>query len=583
MATSEKTTLKGILTRYIPILDWSQRYNKKLAIGDITAALIVTLMLVPQALAYSMLAGLPPHVGLYASMLPLVAYAIFGTSNSLAVGPVAVAALMTASAVAPYAAQSIEMGMISAVILATISGLLLLASGILRLGFLANFLSHPVISGFISAASIIIATSQVPTLLGFSGSGDNMIALGSTIMDRLESLHTPTLIMSVITIALLLVSRCYGTKILGLLGLSKFSAQTANRAVPAILVVAGTFLMQSNYEWVKGIKTVGDIPAGLPGLSAPLIDGNMWHALWLPALLITIVGYVESISVAQSLAMKRKERIDPNQELIALGFANIAAAVSSGLPVTGGVSRSVVNSDAGALTPAAGLFTAMGMVGASLLITGWLGSLPKFILSATIVVAVLSIVDLSIFMKTLRLSTKDFLALAITFSLTLLINIEWGISAGVLISIGLHLYSSSKPHTAIVGRIAGTEHFRNIDRHKVEVCTDVVTLRIDESLYFANARFLEQRVLELIAENPKIKHLVLMFSAVNEIDSSAIEILETINHALKQQGIGFHLSEVKGPVMDYLKRSDLINTLNGKIFMTQFKAYEELACINNNK
>jgi len=489
---------------------------------------------------------------------------------------------MTASAVAPYSAQSVEMGMVSAVILASISGLLLLSSGILRLGFLANFLSHPVISGFISAASIIIATSQVPTLLGFSGSGENMITLGTNIIDSLGSVHAPTLMMSVITIALLVGSRLYGTKIWGLLGLSEFLAQTVNRSVPAILVVVGTCLMQPNFEWAKGIKTVGDIPAGLPGLSLPLIDGNMWHALWLPALLITIVGYVESISVAQSLAMKRKERIDPDQELIALGFANIAAAVSSGLPVTGGVSRSVVNSDAGALTPAAGLFTAIGMVSASLLITGWLGSLPKFILSTTIVVAVLSIVDFSIFKKTLRLSIKDFLALAITFSLTLLINVEWGIGAGVLISIGLHLYSSSKPHTAIVGRIAGTEHFRNIDRHMVEVCPDVITLRIDESLYFANARFLEQRVLELIADNPKTKHLVLMFSAVNEIDSSAIEILETINQALQQQRVGFHLSEVKGPVMDYLKRTELINTLNGKIFMTQFKAYEELSCFSSN-
>jgi SulP family sulfate permease len=471
------------------------------------------------------------------------------------------------------------MGMASAVILACISGLLLLASGILRLGFLANFLSHPVISGFISAASIIIATSQVPTLLGFSGGGDNMITLGENIIDRLGSTHTPTLIMSVITICLLIGSRLYGSRVWRLLGLSKLLTQTVNRSVPAILVVIGTLLVQSNFEWMKGIKTVGDIPAGLPGFSLPLFNG-MWHDLWIPALLITIVGYVESISVAQSLAIKRKERVNPDQELIALGFANIASAVSSGLPVTGGVSRSVVNSDAGALTPAAGLFTAIGMVGASLLLTGWLSSLPKFILSATIVVAVLSIVDFGIFKKTLRISFKDFLALVITFGLTLLINVEWGITAGVVISIGLHLYSSSKPHMAIVGQIAGTEHFRNIDRHKVEVCPDVITLRIDESLYFANARFLEQRVLDLIADNPKCKHLVLMFSAVNEIDSSAAEILETINRELKEQEIGFHLSEVKGPVMDYLKRTDLINTLNGKIFMTQFKAYEELSCFN---
>lgn len=580
MVSVGNITKISILTKYIPILDWSRRYNKKLAAGDVTAAVIVTLMLIPQALAYSMLAGLPPHIGLYASILPLVVYAIFGTSNSLAVGPVAVAALMTASAVAPYSAINIEMGMASAVILACISGLLLLFFGVLRLGFLANFLSHPVISGFISAASIIIATSQLPTLLGYTANGDNMIKLCTSIIGGIGSIHISTLIMSAITIVLLVMSRLYGTKTWMSVGLPMFFAQTLNRSVPAVLVVIGTLIMQSNFEWTKGIKIVGDIPAGLPGLSLPLIDINMWHALWIPALLITIVGYVESISIAQSLAMKRKERINPDQELIALGFANIASAVSSGLPVTGGVSRSVVNSDAGALTPAAGIFTAIGMVGASLMITGWLGSLPKFILSATIIVAVLSIVDFGVFRKTLRLSVKDFLALTITFGLTLLVNIEWGITAGVLLSIGLHLYRSSKPHTAVVGQIVGTEHFRNIDRHEVEVCPDVVTLRVDESLYFANARFLEDKVLELIVDNPNIKHLVLMCSAINYIDGSALEILEAINSELKQLNIGFHLSEVKGPVMDYLNRADLMHTLNGKIYISQFKAYEELACFN---
>lgn len=579
MITVKNMAKSSFLTKYIPIMDWSRRYNKKLAAGDVVAAVIVTLMLIPQALAYSMLAGLPAYIGLYASMLPLVVYAIFGTSNSLAVGPVAVAALMTASAIAPYSESSIEMGMAAAVILATISGLLLLMFGVLRLGFLANFLSHPVISGFISGASIIIATSQLPTLLGYSANGGNMITLGSSIIDGIGKIHISTLVMSVVTIVLLVISRLYGTRIWISFGLPVFFAQILNRSIPAMLVVAGTLIMQFNFAWVKGIQTIGDIPAGLPKLSFPLIDFNMWHALWVPALLITIIGYVESISVAQSLGKKRKERINPDQEFIALGFANIASAVSSGLPVAGGVSRSVVNSDAGALTPAAGIFTAIGMVVASMMVTKWLGSLPKFILSSTIIVAVLSIIDFGIFRKTLRLSIKDFLALVITFGLTLLVNIEWGVTIGVLLSLVLHLYRSSKPHTAIVGQIAGTEHFRNVDRHKVEVCPTVVTLRVDESLYFANARFLEDRVLELIANNPGAKHLVLMCTAVNYIDGSALEVLEAINHELKDLKIGFHLSEVKGPVMDYLERTDLIRTLNGKIFLTQYKAYEELSCI----
>ena len=572
------TNPSNILMKYLPILVWTKKYNKGDAASDLTAAIIVTLMLVPQALAYAVLSGLPPQVGLYASMLPLIAYAIFGTSSTLAVGPVAVASLMTATAIQPFSAIDITLGLQAAVILACISGFMLVLAGLSRLGFLANFLSHPVISGFISAASIVIATSQLATLLGYSVRGDTVIELFSTIYDNIDKMDIVTVTLSIITLLFLIINKKYGSRLWTSVGISKFWAQSAVRIAPAFLVLLGTLAVKADIPWLDSVQTVGDISGGLPSLSMPNTDLSLWQALWLPALLITIIGYVESISVAQSLAIKRKERIDPDQELIALGMSNLAAGFTAGLPVSGGVSRSVVNMDAGAVTPAAGLITAFGMMIASVFIANWLGDLPRFILATIIIVAVMSLFDLSVFKRTWHYSYHDFTALIITFSLTLLVNVQSGITAGVLLSIGLHLYRSSRPHTAIVGLVPGTEHFRNIDRHEVDICPDVVTLRIDESLYFANARFLEQRILEIIAENKTTKHLVLMCSAVNDIDGSALEILETVNQQLKHLEIGFHLSEVKGPIMDKLKKSHFIDELYGQIFLTQFKAYEKLSC-----
>ncbi len=571
---------RQLFSQYLPILDWGRKYTRENALSDTTAALIVTLMLVPQALAYAMLSGLPPQVGLYASMLPLIFYAVFGTSTTLAVGPAAVAALMTASAIQPFSAIDPALGVQAAVILALISGLFLLAVGLLRLGFLANFLSHPVIAGFISAASILIATSQLPTLLGLSVGGENMMQMVSGIFNQAEHLHAMTAGLSLVALLVLWAGRNYAGKLFENIGMSHFLAQTLARAIPAVLVVVGIMAMASHLPWLAGVKTVGEIPAGLPSLGLPVFSQEMWRALVMPAMLISIVGYVESISVAQSMAMRRREHIAPDQELIALGFSNLAAGVSAGLPVTGGVSRSVVNVDAGAKTQAAGLFTGIGMLVATYFFGTNLGDLPRFILAATIVVAVLSLFDVQVFKHTWQLSKRDFVALMITFLTTLLVNVEWGISAGVLLSVGLHLYKSSHPHIAVVGQVRGTEHFRNVERFDVDVCPDVVTMRIDESLFFANARFMEQRIHKMVADNPNLKHLVLMFSAVNDIDGSAMAVLEAINEHLKKLGIGFHFSEVKGPVMDHLKRSHLPDSLNGKIYLTQYNAYQELSCFN---
>jgi len=305
----------------------------------------------------------------------------------------------------------------------------------------------------------------------------------------------------------------------------------------------------------------------MPGLSPDLV----W-ALLVPAILISIIGFVESISVAQTLAAKKRQQIDPNQELIGLGAANLGAAFTGGFPVTGGFSRSVVNFDAGSETPAAGIYTAMGLAIAALFLTPLVYFLPKATLAATIIVAVLSLVDLSILKKTWGYNRDDFVAVLATIVLTLGMGVEVGVASGVAISILLHLYKTSRPHVAEVGRVSGTEHFRNIYRHKVETDPSLLTLRVDESLYFINARFLQDLIQSRVTEGTEIRNVVLMFSAVNEVDYSALESLEAINLRLKDMGIGFHLSEVKGPVMDRLKTSHLIHDLNGDVFLSQYDA-----------
>jgi SulP family sulfate permease len=307
-----------------------------------------------------------------------------------------------------------------------------------------------------------------------------------------------------------------------------------------------------------------------------LLDLGLWQSLLVPAILISVIGFVESVSVAQTLAAKRRQRIDPDQELIGLGASNIGAAFTGGYPVTGGFARSVVNFDAGAETPAAGAFTAIGIAAAALFLTPLLFFLPIAVLAATIIVAVLSLVHFDKFVEIWRYSKSDFAAMLGTVLVTLLMGVEAGVITGVVVSLALYLWRASRPHAAIVGLVPGSEHFRNVLRHKVETASNVLTLRVDEGLTFINARWLEEKVLELVAANPALEHFVLMCSAVNEIDSSALESLEAINHRLSDAGVQFHLSEVKGPVMDRLERSSLLKELNGRVFLSQYDAYREL-------
>ena len=559
-----------------PVAGWVKHYDKQSFLSDLIAAVIVAIMLIPQSLAYAMLAGLPPEVGLYASIAPLIAYALLGTSSTLSVGPVAITSLMTGAALAEVAQQGTADYLTGAITLAALSGIMLLGFGLLRLGFLANFLSHTVVSAFITASAVIIALSQARHVLGIEAEGDNLFELAHAIGMQSNDTNFYTVLIGIATLSFLFAVRIWGASVLQKAGLSARAAELAAKSAPVMGVIA-TILLTVRFELeARGVAIVGEIPRGLPSFAPPVFSLELIEMLLVPAALISIIGYVESISVGRTLGAYRQERVDSNRELVGLGAANLASAFSGALPVTGGFSRSVVNFDAGAVTQGASIYTAILIALVSMLLTPALYFLPKATLAATIIVAVLSLVDLSIIRKTWRYSKSDSLALLITIGATLGFGVETGVSCGVATSLALHLYRTSRPHIAEVGLVEGTEHFRNVRRYEVKTVPEILTLRVDESLFFANASFLEDEVYIKLSSQPAIRHVILMCSAVNEIDFSALEVLEELNKRFEEQGLALHLSEVKGPVLDRLHRTAFMDRLSGNLYLSQHQAFRDL-------
>lgn len=564
------------IARFIPALSWLKTYNRGQFSQDATAAFIVTMLLIPQSLAYAMLAGVPPEVGLYSSILPLVLYALFGTSTSLSVGPVAVASLMTATSLAVIAEQGTASYLTGAITLALLSGAMLVIMGVMKLGMVTNLLSHSVISGFISASGIIIALSQLKHILGIQAHGDNVVTQLLSMLENIGQFKPMTFVIGVSVIAFLLLARRHAKRFLIMLKVPEASAASLAKTAPILGVLSSLAVVYLYDLQSHGVAITGHIPAGLPSLTFTLPSLELIKELALPALMISIIGYVESISVGKTLGAKRREKVKPNQELIGLGVANIASGVSGGFPVTGGFSRSVVNFDAGAVTQLASIMTALGIMIASLLLTPMLYFLPKATLAATIIVAVTTLIDFSILKKTWQFSRSDFYAVLATIVITLLLGVEVGVASGVALSIALHLYRTSKPHVAEVGLIKGSEHFRNVKRYEVETSPQLLCLRPDESLFFANATFLEDHIIDTISQRKEINHVVIQCSAVNEIDFSALEMLEALNLQLKSLNIKLSLSEVKGPVMDHLEYSGFLQHLNGKVYLSQFQAFKDI-------
>lgn len=499
-------------------------------------------MLIPQGMAYALIAGVPPIYGLYAALVPLVVYALMGTSRHLAVGPVAMVSLLVAAGVAPLADGDPERYVALTFTLALMVGALQLALGLLRFGFLTNFLSHPVLAGFTSAAAIIIGTSQLRHLVGVDLSGSVPQILTGLVL-RLPEVHLPTLVLGLLGIALLV-------------GLKRW-----RKTFPGALavVVLGTLAVALLDLERAGVRTVGVVPRGLPGLVLPPFDAETLLALLPAALTIALVGFMESIAVAKVYATRHRYPIDANQELRALGAANLAGSFFQAFPTTGGFSRTAVNEQAGARTTLASLVAAGVVALTLLLLTGLFERLPNAVLAAIVMTAVASLFDWKEARHLWHVDRRDFAMMAITFVATLALGIEEGILAGVIVSLGALVYQNSRPHTAVCGRLPDAPRtFRNVTRHPQAVCTPGVTVfRIDAALTFANAAFLRDRVLALVETEPPPRAFVFDFHAVNGLDSTAGHALADLLAELERRDVAVFFAGVKGPVMDRMQRLGL--------------------------
>ena len=557
-------------TNWLPALAWARHYQFKDLRNDAIAAVVVAVMLIPQALGLALVAGVPAQAGLYAAMSGLSIYALFGSSRSLSVGPVAVLSLMTAAALSRLPLDSPAEYAAAALTLSFMTGAILLLAGVFRLGFVSNFIPRPVLVAFVTASALLIALSQTGLLFKLPVAGANALELLASLIANLASLHLPTLALGLAAIVFLAVCRARLTRLLLRLGVRRAVAKSLSRAGPIALAALAIWLSWLFDLEQAGVEVLGAIPSGLPGFMLPNFSPALLGGLFLSALPLAVVCYVESISVAQALAVRRRQTISPNQELTGLGAANLVASFSGGMPVAGGFSRSLVNFEAGAATPAAGLYSALIIALVVLFLTPMLYWLPKVCLAAVILVAVYALLDFSVLAKSWRHSRSDFFAVAITLIVTL------AIGAGILTAVLMHLYKTSRPHVAIVGRVPGTEHFRNVRHYQVETSDHMLSVRIDEALYFPNTRYLESLLFRLVAERPGLKHVVLMCPAVNDIDLSALETLENINDVLADSGISLHLSEVKAPIMNTLSGTRFFTRLSGRTYLSQNQAFEDL-------
>lgn len=544
----------GWLKTISPLAGTLSEYRREQFVGDLIAGLVVAIMLVPQAMAYAMLAGLPPQVGLYASIVPLILYSLFGTSNSLAVGPVAMVSLLVVSGVGELATPGSSEFIQLCLTLALMIGVLQLAMSAFRLGFLVNFISHPVLVGFTSAAAIVIGFSQLKHLFGISvDRGEYPFQLIFNTMIKLGETNPTTLAIGIASCLVLLLFCFAVAPLLKSLGLKNNIASTLAKIGPLVAVVlTALFVFLGNLGEAKSVAIVGEIPAGLPALTIPDLSVAAIRSLLPLAFVITIVGYLESISVAKALASRKREKVNANRELFALGMADVGAAFTGGYPVTGGFSRSLVNFSAGVCTPFGSIITA-GLVAVSVLfLTPLFFFVPKAVLGAIIIVAVVRLIDVKTPVHLWRCCRRDAIALIVTFVAVIGLGIETGIFVGIASTIVLLMWNMSRPHIAVVGRVGNSEHFGNVLRHNAQLTQGVLAFRVDESLNFANAPFLESYVIDQISDQPGIESVLLISSGINDIDSSGIEVLETIVHELDAIDVGFFLSDVKGPVMDRL-------------------------------
>ena len=559
--------------------NWVTDYKKTELSGDLIAGIIVAVVLVPQSMAYGLLAGLPPQVALYSSVLPLLLYAIFGSSKTLAVGPVGLMSLMTGATLIELNITNIEDMVSTAHTLALLVGLILLLMRVARVGAIINFLSHPVISGFVSASALIIALSQIKHILGLDiPRGLPAYESAYLIISQLFQSNLATAIIGLGSLFLLWAFKSPLFTFLKKHTSNEALIQFVSKSGPLVAVVVSILAVYyMNLNTHENVAIIGSIPPGLPSFILPNLEYSLLKELLPSAFLIALIGYLESVSIGKSMASQKRQKIDSNKELIGLGTANIASAISGGYPVAGGFGRSMVNFSAGANSPLASIITA-GLVALTLIIlTPLFFFLPKAALGAIIVLAVIPLIDAHTLKHAWSYDRTDAFSMLVTFFTVLIIDVESGIIAGIIMSIGLYLFRSSQPHVAIVGQVGNTEHYRNIDRHKVKTDEHILAMRIDENLYFANTNFLEDTIMTHVADNSALDHVVLICNSISYIDTSALESLDDIHYRLEKAGIKLHLAEIKGPVMDKLKQTEFIEKLGAEnIYLSTHQAMQAL-------
>ncbi len=558
---------------------WIAQYPGKELPADLLAGVIVTLLVLPQSLAYALLAGLPPQAGLYASIVPVIVYALFGSSMVQAVGPVAITAIMTYSVLAPIAMPQSPEYIALAAVLSWLSGLIILMAGLLKLGFLSQLLSRPVIAGFISGSAVLIVLSQLKQIFGLVVAGNEPLPILAALMLQVAHPdHPATLLMGGGALFLLLGGRYLLPELLKRAGMNADKRAFITRLTPLLVIVLATGAVHAfALDEKHGIAVIGAVAAQLGDIKLRLPDAGSLRLLVVPALLVALIGMVQNISMSQALAIKRRERVDANRELLGLGSANIAAAFYGGMPVGGGVSRSAINVAAGAQTPLASIVSAVVMIAVLLGAAPWFARVPLTALAASIIVAAIGMIDLRSLRQAWAYDRADALAYLGTALGLLLLGLEAGIALGILLSLATLLLHASKPHIAVIGRIPDSEHFRNVERHAVETIPGVLMLRIDESLFFGNLNAVEARLSQELAKAGDIHDVVLIMSAINRVDTTAMEFLTDLNHDLRGRRIRLHLAEIKGPVQDRLLRSPLWKSLSGQVFLSVNSAFETLA------
>ena len=560
---------------FFPIFSWLRTYSRADFNGDVFAGIITAILLVPQGIAFALLAGLPPQFGLYASILPPLIYAVLGTSRTLSVGPVSIAAIMIASALQLPDIRALGNPLQSVVILSAESGVILLMMAVFRMGGLVNFISHPVLTGFTSGAALLIIGSQLPQTLGLHSPtcGVDIICYQLYLQDT----NFSTLAISGLALGLLLFFGKPLSCLLSAFGVSP-SLMTAMSKCGSLITVAFTTFAVGHWDLTANhVAVVGEISAGLPHLNVDFMDIAKWKVLAPSACFIALIAYVESVAIAKVVAHLRNEKIDPNQELIALSFANFATAISGGMPVAGGFSRTMVNFSAGARTQISMVIAALILAIAVVLFTQWFANIPKAALAVIILMAVLPLVKFKSILHTWHYDRGDGIAELATLVSVLILGIEEGITLGIFLTFASYLRKASHPHIAVVGRLPNTKHYRNIKRHQVETWEQLLLMRIDENITFANMNFIEDFIEAQLRDAPKVKHIVLIFTSVSDIDTTALEALEQLNQSLKNIGITLNFAEVKGFLLDKVQKSDLFTQLNGQLF---FDAEQAVSTLN---